>query len=328
MNDRKKLKEVMQKITAAYPKLTIISGSVAVDRKLEAMDVTARNVKLDRVKTGYLGNAKQLHDDIQFKRHAQHASNSMSLINKSPLAKSTKSSVVRNVSYVFRGGQCVARHDKRAPHKELHGLETEATSIFRPGRDRSYRSFINTEIGIEICREHTKGTLRQECESDGIVPKIQFILSDSITYQPWQQISPYAIQIDSVESIALITDIDASQLDVTLYEHNMTDEENNLKPVPAVRKKEAVIKQIEDHIGNKYVPHIQKYLAHNLFDSGDCERILALMPTLILLPRFANDFEKLKYFKKFAEEVNSLLSYLGQLNPAIDAKNQVTDFYG
>jgi hypothetical protein len=105
----------------------------------------------------------------------------------------TSVKVIRNTSYIFKDGACIARHDKTAPHNETRRvifgncISEEKNTLYQPGNKKGNASLINSTIGLEICYEHVHGVLKRECtKSNKAVaqPLMHFIISQITRIHP------------------------------------------------------------------------------------------------------------------------------------------------
>ena len=134
---KKQLKETMIECTNQFPKLTIISGTVASTR-LFVPNVKGSKKKKEKIIRAYTENSDVAKNDIEFFQHFENA--------KAAINSGMPFTIVRNTAYVFKNekddsedndnnrknGRCIARHDKRRLHDETKGL---GNAIFRPGVD-------------------------------------------------------------------------------------------------------------------------------------------------------------------------------------------------
>jgi hypothetical protein len=269
------LKNAMKEITKKYGKLTIISGAAATRRMISP---TSYRKEMLKVIEGYTAT-KNLNMDPHYKKHHIQAQSNIRAIlaaKDAPL----NTGVVRMTSYVFNGGELVARHDKTAPYSELHNM-SESPDLFRPGRQKSHSSILSDqaaikEFGIEICYEHKIGVLQAQCKKEQKpAPHLQFVLSNTVTLAPENIVSPYLVHVDSRHHVLLVTEIDPDKTDITLYRMNAIEAEAALESVPPCTVKQALAKGLELNI--KYgTPTTANILKYDL-DVTECEKFILLL---------------------------------------------------
>lgn len=314
MVDRANLKVVMAALTAKYPKLTIISGTVATVRITTSLMTDKHDEKLSKVQEGYAENKKIFQDDRPFKAHRKQ---SRTLIAKKHVGSAM---IVRNTSYVFHAGKCIARHDKSAPFTETEGLPKDFV-MFRPGRGRSKPALINDRYAIEICREHDVGLLATQLKTQKQAPpKIQFVLSASITILPWNIACPYMVHLDSYENVSLITE-DKNNSGVVLYKYNLF-ENDKLVPVAARPAREVVISNLLNQASNGHVPEVDEYIKHDYFTAAEAEQFLEILLKMILLKDIDKKYPGSQYgpLDYIDFRVSRLMRYFNKLNVQIDPR--------
>lgn len=237
-NETKKyLKEKMQALTAKYPKLTVISGSVAT--KKDVGPAKAEEV-LEKVEQYYQGNKAITTDDLA--EGMYHLQKVKELAKKNPDALV----VVRNTSYIFSKGTCIGRHDKSMPYLETTSAEPwnstredklnnqMENAIFQPGNKKNPTSIFTLlttsgdtiEIGIEICREHSLGVLKDEAQAGNILPFFHFVSSFGMTTSLDNIYGEYYVLLDDTRRPQIILNKPASSpsdLPVHLYQCDLLD---------------------------------------------------------------------------------------------------------
>lgn len=244
-DDKKYLKDVMCKLSAKHPQLTIISGT-AETKKHFAKDDAANEIK--KVEGFY---TQAIIDEVT--EGATHfAEVEKAVKHKHPHGID----VARNTAYIFSNGACVGRHDKHMPFIELTaekkwysaGNSTKrnnhlADAIYQPA-DKKDKSAIFTigkdedalSLGIEICREHCIGTLLSEVKDKGVIPSLQLIISEGMSPEIDKITSEYVILLDdTIKPQLLVTkNVDTSKLDklpIRLYQENILKQEPLLGPL-------------------------------------------------------------------------------------------------
>lgn len=227
-----KLKELMIKLTKAHPNLSIVS-TMATKRLIASTDKARTIKKILGIAEAYDANS-QFEQSPEFLAHRQQCAD-LSGVNED-------FNLVRNTAYVFSGGQCVARHDKRTPFKETYWLNN---GIFRPGNKRSLANIINAKLGIEICMEHSAGILAKQKTPP---PSLQLIVSNTTPLNLSHCVSPYVVHVDAIEPVQLITRDKQSSPEITLYDYNVATA--TLAPVEPMTRADALVKSIRDKLGS------------------------------------------------------------------------------
>lgn len=311
VDQRKQLKKAMAELTAKYEKLTIISGTVASARPISQLSRIKRSRQYRSVIDAYQENA----DRQGSSEFVEHRAQSFKVIDNqiaSPDAARRPAVIIRNTSYVFKGGKCIARHDKTAPFEETTGLDKEG-AMFRPGRGRSHPSVVNDQFAIEICKEHDDGCLAAQMKSGTkTLPKMQFVISDSIPLAPWHQVCPYLIHIDSVEEVSLTTVIDPAEAEVCLYRSDVLEFNSQLKPVAPVNPRVVMFEKIRRCIDDNIVPPLEEHLKNKYMTANDCEEILYLLVEMSLKKGIDKALAKDNHrgLDYIATEVEAIIDYL------------------
>ncbi len=234
LDQKRKLKDEMSQLTKDYPQLTIIAGTVATQRPIHP----EKKPEVEQeVKTEADEQSKKQSDKIHKLKEAiekpvyedYEAATAKAKTKLRTLLMMNDFFVVKNTSYVFSNGSCIAKHDKTVQFEETAGFEPADKVIFKPGKAKSHNPVINENIGIEICAEHGDGYMRQHIEvTHQPKPLIQFILSASKNFDEQNFVSPYAVHIDSEYKTQLITNIRKQDAEVTLYTCNVLSDTASL----------------------------------------------------------------------------------------------------
>lgn len=219
---KSRLKHDMSQITMEYPKLTIIAGSIATKRLVK---------NLDKIRGAILENCAQ---------------REITNVSEAQLIEQELLFLIRNTSYVFSNKKCIARCDKVFPVNETKYIHKSKYARFRPGNNDGSGSYINQNIGIEICADHVAGVLSSYTSSSQFielkreVPCIQFVLSASTTLKMQHCVSPYVIHIDCTHPTSLLRTSSETNTNVSLYSYN-------------VLSQRSVLRLVEPQTGNAYV---------------------------------------------------------------------------
>lgn len=245
-------KQRLAALTQQYPQLTIIAGTIKYariyyfsgaesERNKRHQQINAKR-KFSEIAQGYRSlswmGPREWHIDQrnQFNEHIEHfTANQIS-------ERSVLKTVVRNVSYVFQKGECVARHDKTAPWDEVSDCgRPRYNTIFQCGKDRNLSSYVELDIngqalpiGIEICREHCFGVLKRECLiGNKSKPILHFVLSDSIDLRAIELHGHFVVHADSKAEPGLygVGNPDDTAVNPVLYTSNLHSEMPVLKMV-------------------------------------------------------------------------------------------------
>src|SRR3990167_7178893 len=344
---RKELKAAMQRLTAKYDKLKIISGTVASVRHFDEIDEDKKSKKIAKLDAAYLENTFQdaWKSDEQFAEHREKAfQTTIALLtsqasataattndpsakqasNPAPSASATSNVViVRNTSYVFAKGRCIARHDKTTPYNETNGLEIY-DAVFRPGKGRSHSSLINSDIAIEICREHDSGYLQYDLARQPLlypIPKMQFVLSDSIPFETKRMVSPYVVYIDSTYELGLITDVPTADSEVKMFTYNVLSTHPILEPAPIITPEKFTMDYLMELFDADTIDVPEEYLKkHNgrfILSNNSCECLIVYAAAKLL----QNDFYKRTYIVHSV--IKAIINELkdernAKIDPAID----------
>lgn len=252
-------KEVMEKLSAKYPQLTILSGAMATKKEFKDLQDDS---KIKIIQSYYENQFTKTHAGKQVDLHKKAVEDLLS--NPTNLKHMQ---VVRNTSYTFKNGKCDTRHDKLAPYwetsspKEWYNLgedENKKTQlpnvIFQPGHKDD--KGINTNIyhlktidgklipiGFEICLEHALGALLYELtqtsmsdplflqivSAAGMVPRLNHICGEYYVL----------LDYDNKPQLLLrhpVSDADLDKVPVHLYEfdcfkHSSAKMSGPLKPI-------------------------------------------------------------------------------------------------
>lgn len=177
--ERKKLKSVMLAVSAQYPNLVIIAGSILTVKKKKVSE-------LDTILSYY--DSLDWLEDLE-KKYFTPACHQISKhkeairsIQKS-LKKSDDVSVTSNKAVLFHNGSS-QRHGKNAPFEENSGIS--APVVYQPGKENNASPIItiNTDltIAVSVCRESDPSIrLISRTIGNRKIP-LQFLLSNTIDF--------------------------------------------------------------------------------------------------------------------------------------------------
>jgi hypothetical protein len=237
---KKHFKNEMSQLTKKFPQLTLIAGTVRTQKQVK--DNVAN--KLTSIESYYkehqwiLNKENKLkHDtDKTMQRHLER-------VNALQANNTAEINVIRNTCYIFNNGN-IERHDKSSPYRtEFFNSKGQRipNSIFQPAKGRNKNPIFTIknplaqttfEIGIEICREHFLGLLKQTQKTK---PLLHFVLSDRVEVTESNKYGSYFMHIDSLAKPALTIDKEAVDLklpDVIFYRNNLLqDNDHTLETV-------------------------------------------------------------------------------------------------
>lgn len=219
-NKTKKLfKKKMIELTKQYEKLTIVGGAMLVRKEMPK------------------GHIKQVlqyyspHDAMKKKEAIQFPKDSQLALHQQQLrslqtSTDTTFTKVKNTSFVFSSAGIISdspdstssnnpnigRHGKWMPYKEIYNYDGKLITKnvgFQPGKGRNLSPVIrlqnNFTLGIDICREHALGALKEYAQQNNLAVDLQFVLSDSIPVHTDNIISRCGtIHFDSQRKASLI----------------------------------------------------------------------------------------------------------------------------
>lgn len=262
LEQKAELKRVMKALTSEFPKLTIISGTVATKRVVNLKNQPEKSTDLEEAFTRTAEPSEELDAYVILAGEKELTGEDLN--------------VVRNTAYVFSGGECTGRHDKTALFNETEHFYPDAPVVFRPGKGRSHSPLIDTRFGVEICREHALGVMSDSIQPQIQIPLMQFVLSDSVSFRPDQMVSPYAIHIDSFYPIRLITDI--ANPEVTLYSYDVLTEDAELKRVIPQNRKEFLTSCVLDMMSREEITGLGVgFLVNRSFNLEDYKNLMQLI---------------------------------------------------
>lgn len=229
------LQEEMKKIIVKYPKLTILAGTIAVERSLQDSEtkISSTSEKLDKINNRFSNFAwmEQLEKESADEEITKERKRITAFKKSDPKVLR----VVSNTSYIFtsepsRGEEVKAKMITR--RKASPFCESALHQIFRPASSRThqpqfqiYNQTTNETLsfGLEICREHYFGPLKRQVAEK---PLVHFILSDTIYPLVKHVHGHYAVLLDSKASPSLISTEEKPSTEnaVLLYEHDLLTE--------------------------------------------------------------------------------------------------------
>lgn len=220
---KRMLKTEMEKLTKMYPKLTIISGTVATQRTVGGNKTKQGQDKRQTLEDAYFENQNLIDDPSnEFQKHQD--------ISTYLKAGSSPFILIRNTTYVFNKGSCIARHDKTAPWDETSSI---SNAVFRPGRGRTHSPYINDHYNAEICREHALSVLKNKVKQNNLKPPmIHFVLSASIDLRPINSVGTHNICIDSKDGVTRYSPRGDDD-NLTVYSYCPFDNDPQLQQIPA-----------------------------------------------------------------------------------------------
>jgi hypothetical protein len=211
---KKILKDKMAALVEKYPNLRIIAGTVAT-RSHKSVGKAKEHFQLYSNK-----RIMQLIEEDQKEKEPEfpnYISQFKKILDKNQDQKLDEKPIqmMRNTCYIF-SPEGVQRRDKNAPFQELrYDKNVDDLTAYRVGKEnKSMSPFITIQdlkgediaLGIEICREHTFGFLKQyDKEKKATFPIIHFILSDILKLDANYFFGSYVIQLDTQFSPKLIT---------------------------------------------------------------------------------------------------------------------------
>lgn len=210
---KKFLKQEMQAFVKQYPNLRIVAGTVATRsnkslRKANEHFLLYSEKNIARI----VAEKEQEDDDVEFSNHV--ARFEKILKNKELKPEEKPIQIIRNTCYIFTP-EGVQRKEKNAPLQELaEDKNVDTFTAYRVGKEnKSINPIIiihdgkgeSVALGIEICREHSFGFLKNYVEDKkASIPLIHLVESDSIKLSSENFCGYYVIQLDSVFSPKLI----------------------------------------------------------------------------------------------------------------------------
>lgn len=222
---KNELKKTMLSLTAQYPNLIIIAGTVAVKKHFKQLSVELqKSIQSDYAS---IKNQHSLTSDreIEFNLH------------KASWIKERASDdgvhIIRNSCFVFHGSS-FQRYDKSLPHYETDDNGTELNNgVFRPSKAKTANPIVTImidgeplRIGLEICRDHGYGVLKTRlAQSNTSNPDLHCIVSDRALIDPAFLCADHTIQFDSESKPKLLVSREGLEKNnVTLFEHNILRE--------------------------------------------------------------------------------------------------------
>lgn len=251
--DKMRFKEKMRALTKAYPQLAVIAGSVMTERRYDLKDSNEKGRGKLKRKFDGIADAYEEHrwiGGVEVSSGSQYADHLRRFNANRHLKGSSFRTLVRNTSYVFVGGDCLARHDKTAPYNELGDLVPPLT-MFQPGKGRNkspyieikYADGVTIPVGVEICREHGMGVLKRYCDIKKMKrPLIHFVLSDAIVKCHEHVNGDYFMHVDtaSTAGLARMDDESCKSVEVVQYRANLLEKYYDLtgplKPTEGLSK--------------------------------------------------------------------------------------------
>lgn len=235
--DKKYFKKVMQALAKTNNKLIIIAGGTLIEKTVPAS-------KLTTLKKYYSGNEVVKTKIAELKKVGTQVKTQINM-HEEHLIDTAKDkqlfTKIKNSSFVFFQST-INRHGKLAPSYEHYSYDMTTSSdgkakslVFQPGKGRNLSTIIpleNLTIGIEICREHFLGVLKDECASKNTKVDLQFILSDSIHVDSENLCaSKGAIHVDSTRKAKIIVTNLAQQQneDLVLFHFDILAKEPTLQ---------------------------------------------------------------------------------------------------
>lgn len=231
------LKSTMQNLTKEFRNLAIISGTVPTKRHFDQFESKEKLEQLTKAyaESEWLAGEEKKAEDEQVFLHLQKVDRLKQEENKEGI------DVVRNTCYVFQGGE-IQRHDKTAPYLETLLSEDADVSadalnniVFQPGRGKTNNPIITLvhpsgkefKVGIEICREHRFGTLKNRSPDEK--PLIHLVMSDGMDIFLDKLHGVYAMHLDSYAKPKLILSKEVLQSQqVKFYRMNLLEDEKKL----------------------------------------------------------------------------------------------------
>lgn len=241
VDQKAKLKSVMKKLTLKYPRLTIVCGTILTKRSIDLQDFEKTNATIKQLTEAYDFNKKFNLDNKKFEKH------------RGAILELTKPVpeyyVIRNTCYIFLETlfteENVVRHDKINPFEETTFF---THAVFRPGIGRGHRNYINRDISVEICFEHSLGIIAKKVGMEPIA-LVQLIISDSTDFIPKHQVSPYAVHIDSMNKTRLITEVRKEDVEIELYSYDFLANPSTFNEVKPQTAREYLMEYLCENMG-------------------------------------------------------------------------------
>ncbi|AUH73282.1 hypothetical protein [Legionella sainthelensi] len=121
--------------------------------------------------------------------------------------------VVRNVCYLFSGGEILSKVDKRVPCFEytlpnsstVRAPLVQGSTLFQPGTNRNIISLNKTQsLAIEICADHASGLLKSIWNKNKSQITYHLILADSTFLYAKNLIGKFNLLCDTITGTSLI----------------------------------------------------------------------------------------------------------------------------
>lgn len=355
-NESKKLlKEKMTALTEKFPKLTILSGTVATNKYVneEKYQTKVSSLEQQYKKSEWIDQEETKKEkkeegtsDPQFSLHRD-------LIKKKYKKASEGTNIVRNTSYIFSSGKCIARHDKTSPyyetsdstewHKRLNPFKRYKTmvknTLFQAGNKQENPSHIvlssGDVLGLELCREHFLGVLKKNNQEQLIKTDFHFVLGYQIEVQLDKIQADYFVLLDNTIKPQLIiakdlNEAELHQLPVRLYQNDLLTDVNNLNlelqgPLTPLSMNAKEINSLFDKIEEKIVAQYseeQKFKFEDIKIEFIRNISMGTLKTSIFklqlqLGVLINELDEIKTSVQIKETIDNLISVLSKTHGSL-----------